>query len=57
MNAAPAAGHLRRRGAGGPTSPWYSDQTTMFFQKQWVTGRFCAADIAASPVKIVLHCI
>ena len=38
-----------------PTSPHFADQTALYSQKGWVTDRFCAADIAASPVKQVLH--
>jgi acyl-homoserine-lactone acylase len=37
------------------TSAHYADQTALFSQKGWVTNRFCAADIAASPVKQVTH--
>lgn len=32
-----------------PTSAYYADQTRMFSAGQWVTGRFCDKDIAASP--------
>ncbi|MDX6284777.1 MAG: acyl-homoserine-lactone acylase [Frankiales bacterium] len=37
------------------TSAHYADQTALFSNKGWVTNRFCAADIAASPVKQVVH--
>lgn len=36
-----------------PTSPWYDDQTRLFSSKTWVKDRFCKADIAASPVRLV----
>jgi len=32
-----------------PSSPHYSDQTELYSQKRWVTGRFCEADILDSP--------
>jgi acyl-homoserine-lactone acylase len=32
-----------------PSSPHYTDQTRLLAKKQWVTERFCEADIAASP--------
>jgi acyl-homoserine-lactone acylase len=38
-----------------PTNPHYADQTALFSQKQWVTDRFCASDIAAAPVQQVTH--
>jgi acyl-homoserine-lactone acylase len=38
-----------------PTNPHYADQTALFSKKQWVTDRFCASAIAASPVKQVTH--
>jgi len=38
-----------------PTNPHYADQTALFSRKRWVTDRFCAAAIAASPVKQVTH--
>jgi acyl-homoserine-lactone acylase len=31
------------------TSPHSVDQTKLYVRKEWVTGRFCEADIAASP--------
>jgi acyl-homoserine-lactone acylase len=36
-----------------PSSPHYSDQTALFADKQWVTGRFCEADIAAATVETI----
>ena len=33
-----------------PLSPYSSDQTRLFGQKQWLRDRFCEADILASPV-------
>ncbi len=30
-----------------PRSPFYADQTRMFSAKQWVTERFCQADVLA----------
>lgn len=36
-----------------PTNPHYADQTALFSQKRWVKSRFCARDIAASPVREV----
>jgi len=36
-----------------PTSPYYSDQTQLFSQKQWVPERFCETDIAADPALTV----
>jgi acyl-homoserine-lactone acylase len=38
-----------------PTDPHYADQTALFSKKQWVTDRFCAGAIKASPVKQVKH--
>ena len=38
-----------------PTDKHYADQTALFSQKKWVTDRFCASAIAASPVKQVTH--
>jgi acyl-homoserine-lactone acylase len=38
-----------------PTNPHYADQTALFSQKKWVTDRFCASEIAASPVQQVTH--
>jgi acyl-homoserine-lactone acylase len=32
-----------------PTSAHFADQTELFSRKQWVTSRFCEADILASP--------
>lgn len=32
-----------------PTSPHHADQTAVFSAKQWVTQRFCEADVLASP--------
>jgi acyl-homoserine-lactone acylase len=40
-----------------PTSPHYADQTALFSRKRWVTDRFCASAIAASPVKQVTHLV
>ncbi|MFL6238901.1 MAG: penicillin acylase family protein [Actinomycetes bacterium] len=40
-----------------PTDQHYADQTALFSQKQWVTDRFCASDIAASPVQEVTHLV
>ena len=40
-----------------PTDPHYADQTALFSQKKWVTDRFCASAIAASPVKQVTHLV
>ena len=40
-----------------PTDPHYADQTTLFSSKQWVTDRFCASAIAASPVRQVTHLV
>jgi acyl-homoserine-lactone acylase len=33
--------------SSNPTSPWASDQTRMFSNKQWATERFCADAVAA----------
>lgn len=38
-----------------PTSPYHADQTRMFSAGQWATGRFCEADIRASPALRVVH--
>ncbi|MFM9373446.1 penicillin acylase family protein [Streptomyces sp. Da 82-17] len=38
-----------------PKSPHLSDQTRLYAQKRWVTSRFCARDIAASPELKVVH--
>ena len=38
-----------------PTNPHYADQTALFSRKRWVTDRFCAGAIAASPVRQVTH--
>jgi acyl-homoserine-lactone acylase len=38
-----------------PTDEHYADQTALFSRKKWVTDRFCASAIAASPVKQVTH--
>jgi acyl-homoserine-lactone acylase len=38
-----------------PSSPHYKDQTHLFAKKQWVTERFCDADIAASPALEVVQ--
>ncbi|GAA1959168.1 penicillin acylase family protein [Catenulispora subtropica] len=35
--------------SANPASPHYTDQTTLYSHSQWVTERFTAADIAASP--------
>ena len=40
-----------------PTDPHYADQTALFSNKQWVTDRFCASAIAASPVRQVTHLV
>ncbi|MFD0905301.1 penicillin acylase family protein [Actinomadura sediminis] len=32
-----------------PTSPHYADQTKLFSEKKWVTGRFCAGEIESAP--------
>ncbi len=40
-----------------PTSAHYADQTALFSHKQWVTGRFCASQIAAAPQRQVTHLI
>jgi acyl-homoserine-lactone acylase len=32
-----------------PASPWYSDQTQMFSNKQWVDEAFCESEILADP--------
>ena len=32
-----------------PTSPHHADQTRLYSEKRWVTGRFCLDDILASP--------
>jgi acyl-homoserine-lactone acylase len=40
-----------------PTNPHYADQTQLFSQKKWVKNRFCAADIAAAPDKVVTHLV
>jgi acyl-homoserine-lactone acylase len=40
-----------------PTNPHYADQTALFSKKQWVTDRFCASAIAASPVQQVTHLV
>ena len=32
-----------------PTSPHHADQTRLYSEKRWVTGRFCLEDILASP--------
>jgi acyl-homoserine-lactone acylase len=39
------------------TSKHYADQTALFSRKKWVTDRFCASAIAASPVKQVTHLV
>jgi acyl-homoserine-lactone acylase len=36
-----------------PTNAHYADQTALFSKKQWVTDRFCAADIENAPVREV----
>jgi acyl-homoserine-lactone acylase len=40
-----------------PTSPHFSDQTKLFSQGKWVSGRYCERDILSSPeLKVVyLH--
>ncbi len=38
-----------------PESPWFADQTRMFSRKEWVTPRFCEADILKSPVLRILR--
>jgi len=38
-----------------PTDRHYADQTALFSRKRWVTDRFCASQIAASPVRQVTH--
>ncbi|AOS62075.1 penicillin acylase family protein [Actinoalloteichus hymeniacidonis] len=38
-----------------PDSPHFADQTQSFAEKQWITGRFCEADIQASPQLEVLE--
>jgi acyl-homoserine-lactone acylase len=35
--------------SSNPASPHFTDQTQLLSHKQWVTDRFSAADIAASP--------
>jgi acyl-homoserine-lactone acylase len=40
-----------------PTDPHYADQTALFSKKRWVTDRFCAGAINASPVKQVKHLV
>jgi len=36
-----------------PTSPWSSDQTVMFGQKQWVAFPFTSAEVAAQQISAV----
>lgn len=38
-----------------PTSPHHADQTALYSAKRWVTGRFCAPEITASPVLETIH--
>jgi acyl-homoserine-lactone acylase len=38
-----------------PNSPHHADQTELFSQGRWVTGRFCEADILASPALEVIE--
>lgn len=38
-----------------PTSPYHADQTKLFSAGRWVPGRFCEADIKASPHLRVVH--
>src|SRR3954467_160939 len=38
-----------------PTNRHYADQTALFSKKKWVTDRFCASAITASPVRQVTH--
>ena len=33
-----------------PTSPWFSDQTPLYSQKQWIAFPFCAADVQAQAI-------
>jgi acyl-homoserine-lactone acylase len=40
-----------------PTNAHYADQTALFSNKQWVTDRFCASDVAAAPVHQVTHLV
>ena len=38
-----------------PASPHYADQTRMYSEGRWVTGRFCEKDILSSPNLEVVH--
>ncbi|XRQ15947.1 penicillin acylase family protein [Actinomadura welshii] len=38
-----------------PTSPHYADQTRLFSEKRWVTGRLCPGEISASPALEVIE--
>jgi acyl-homoserine-lactone acylase len=40
--------------SGDPTSPHHLDQTLLFSKKEWIKGRFCEAEIKASPELEVL---
>jgi acyl-homoserine-lactone acylase len=35
--------------SSNPASPHFADQTKLFSHKEWLTDRFCQAQIAADP--------
>ncbi|HEY8985017.1 MAG TPA: penicillin acylase family protein [Streptomyces sp.] len=41
--------------SSNPNSPHYTDQTRLYARERWVTARFCAKDVEASPVLRVVR--